>query len=188
MNCHACAEPMLTDGHGHPVHDGPCSGYPTLWTEDLVTCHHCGCEMVAKGAPQHFARCTAENPKPVKVRNRRCGVCKLWHRPHCLGLPGGWPLEPLLAIAWKQAPERTIVAAADVIGIDPSLIHRHDLSGLSDEQADRWACRLGMHPSLIWGPKWFEAGAHVLDEQFLASGWRVAWESGSPERPEALVA
>ncbi len=179
MNCHACAEPMLTDEHGHPVHDGPCSGYPTPWTEDLVTCHHCGCEMITKALIIHGKRCTADEPKPLKHRARNCTTCTLWHRPNCPGLTAVWPLEPLLEVAWTRTPERSIVAAAAEIGVDPSLIHRHR-AGLKDATADLWACRLRRHPSEIW-PDWFDAVHDPLAEQFLSTGWRTAWLYDHPD-------
>ena len=46
---------------------------------------------------------------------------------------------------------------------------------LTDEQADRCAVALGLHPSQVW-PGWDEAGLSVLDAMFLRSGWRRAWE------------
>jgi len=180
VNCHACAEPMLTDHHGHWTHDGPCSGYPVPWTEDYTTCEHCGGELLRKGLSTHHRGCTADRPKPVVNRNRRCPICTLWHRPHCTGTAAEWPLAPLLEAAWARTAERTNVAAADEIGIDSALIYRHELSGLSDDQADRWACSLGLHPSLIW-PSWFDAIEDPLAEQFLSTGWRTAWLYAHPD-------
>ena len=35
-----------------------------------------------------------------------------------------------------------------------STVRRVGAEGLTEEQADTWACRLGLHPALVW-PEWF---------------------------------
>lgn len=179
MNCHACDAVMLEDSYGHPLHDGPCPGYPMPWTEDRVTCEHCGSEMVRKSLGEHQRFCSAARPKPVKVRNRRCPTCSLWHRPMCTAGPATWPLAPLLERVWSRLPERSLSAAADEIGIDNALLHRYSKSGNPTDVADRWACGIGYHPSLIW-PEWFEAHLRPIDKLFVESGWRAGWLHDEP--------
>lgn len=51
---------------------------------------------------------------------------------------------------------RTVAAS---LGIDPSLLCRP----LSYGQADRYACKLGLHPAEVWGAAWWRAEAEDGD-------------------------
>lgn len=42
-------------------------------------------------------------------------------------------------------------AVARRLGIDAAVLCRP----LSDGQADRYACALGLHPAAVWGPEWW---------------------------------
>jgi len=53
--------------------------------------------------------------------------------------------------------------------------HRIAAAGLTDWQADRAAVRLGHMPHDVW-PDWIDAGLTELDRDYLAGGWRQAWE------------
>ena len=105
----------------------------------------------------------------------------------------GW--EPANAPAWAWALQRngaraggrengyaqvdTNTWASSFVGATPNAVMlrlwRKVPAMLTDEQADRCAVALGLHPSQVW-PGWDEAGLSVLDAMFLRSGWRRAWE------------
>lgn len=102
-----------------------------------------------------------------------CNVCTLRHVPRCSHRPT-WPLEPLLDAVRCLTHERTL----DRLGRKSREVDVAAQSGLSDEQADRWAIRAGLHPAQVWGWEWVEAGLSVVDRQFMESGWRPAWEFG----------
>ena len=63
-------------------------------------------------------------------------------------------------------PGTTQLAAAEVLGIDPNSVNRWRLDGikLSTWQADRYAIRIGQHPSMIW-PDWFDLTEYVPAER-----------------------
>lgn len=81
-----------------------------------------------------------------------------------------WPLAPLVAMR----PD-----ARDALGVSSSAWSDANIRGLSDRNADRWACRLGLHPGVVW-EGWWEAGLAVSDDQFVNGspgaepGWRQA--------------
>ena len=78
-----------------------------------------------------------------------------------------YPLEPLaahLGITLGQTgghqpgQDPTGVAAlVDRLGISTTRIHQLRRSGLTDTQADRYACHVGKHPSDIWPTWWRDA-------------------------------
>lgn len=184
MKCHACRTAMVADRFGHWCHNGPCPGYPVPWTSDRMPCPYCGHDVLVKSMPNHHHKCSADNPQPPHVGKNLCRVCSLWHRPMCPPLAATWPLEPLLEHVWTRTPERTYKAAAVEMGMDDTNVHRYLVAGLSDEQADRWACRVGIHPSLVW-PAWFDAVNDPLLDVLMAGGWRAAWLHNEPrEIPE----
>jgi hypothetical protein len=69
---------------------------------------------------------------------------------------------------------------AERLGLTRRTVNRCIHGGLADEQADRWAVRLGLHPAFVWGREWVDAGLTPLDERFLYGsataepGWRQA--------------
>lgn len=70
-----------------------------------------------------------------------------------------WPLEPLLEAVGGR---RAVVFECRVSGATVEHWAEH---GLSDRQADRSACRAGVHPSAIW-PGWIDA-VPLLDIIFV---------------------
>lgn len=69
---------------------------------------------------------------------------QLKHRPR-------WPLAPLMAAAGLTPDAVSELAVR--LDVDRGWLQRLKHLGLSDEQADAWATRLGWHPSLVW-PEW----------------------------------
>jgi len=62
------------------------------------------------------------------------------------------PLQPLLEAhggPWRDF--RVTVGSRD------SVLHRARTEGLDVDQADRYACRCGLHPLEVWGRMWEEA-------------------------------
>ena len=112
--------------------------------------------------------------------SRRCPTCSLYHAPHC-ATGRQWPTTPLLAAAdrlhstltWRDTEDAVRTALG--VSRDTLRLWRKVPAMLTDEQADRYAVALGLHPSQVW-PGWDEAGLSVLDAVFLRSGWRQAWE------------
>jgi hypothetical protein len=101
----------------------------------------------------------------------RCTVCLTAHVPRCPGARAlRWPAEPVFAAAGGS--RRTVMALLHVSAEEVARVERE---GLSDRQADQWAVRLGLHPSMLW-PGYDRAGLTVADETFIwAGGWRNAW-------------
>jgi hypothetical protein len=92
------------------------------------------------------------------VSERRCG-------PQVAALR--WPVQPLLDnTSLTPSDLRTLVGG----GKYGQLV----AEGLTDQQADRWAIRGGVHPGCVWD-SWFDAALTPLDEAHVAGGWRQAW-------------
>lgn len=72
-------------------------------------------------------------------------------------------LDPSLlveALSSSDAPTSLRTVAA-TLGIDPSLLCRP----LSYGQADKYACKLGVHPAEVWGAAWWRSAAELaLDD------------------------
>jgi hypothetical protein len=70
-----------------------------------------------------------------------------------------YPLEPLMAAAG-------IVSMKELRQWFPmgGVEYRRAKQGLSFYQADRWACRLGFLPWMVW-PEWLDAESVVCDEE-----------------------
>jgi hypothetical protein len=100
-----------------------------------------------------------------------CPVCHVTHSPRCDGSRRlRWPAAPLFDLI---GPTRSVMETLGVSGTD---VVRAAERGLSDRQADHWASRLGVHPSMVW-PSWDRAGLTVADEVFVeGNGWRRSWE------------
>jgi hypothetical protein len=178
---------MLTDEHGHLIHVGPCSGYPASYEVPKVICGNCASPVRAAALHRHHEVCTPEAPQiPARVAKPkpRCRTCTLYHKagkPQCPGLASRWPLEPFLAEAWRRGADKPSVHSVEMFLEYPTrTLSRYAVDGFPDEQADRFACRLGLHPSLIW-PSWFDAVSDPLAEQFLSTGWRTAWLYDHPD-------
>jgi hypothetical protein len=56
-----------------------------------------------------------------------------------------WDAQPLVDITGHSMRD-----VARQLGIDPALLCRP----LSDAQADKYATRLGYHPTMVWGMDW----------------------------------
>lgn len=73
-----------------------------------------------------------------------------------------YPLEPLLEHLGPVETRRghgppmdgRACALAELLGITARSVHRWSRAGLREQWADRAACRLGVHPSLIWPDYW----------------------------------
>lgn len=88
-----------------------------------------------------------------------------WTRPY--------PLTPL-AHALGLDPHDT-QALANAVGIHRSWIKRVRRLGLTEQQADHWATRAGLHPLDIW-PRW----AANLPPTGLANANRITCPNGHP--------
>lgn len=78
-----------------------------------------------------------------------------------------FPLEPLLEAIGRPC----MAQLARRVGEHPRETYRWRDRGLSERQADRVACRLGLHPARIW-PGWFE----VAERRVLVGVARAALE------------
>lgn len=72
-----------------------------------------------------------------------------------------YPLEPLLEhLGPVETGQRgrggdgRRLALAELLGITARSVHRWSRAGLAEQWADRAACRLGIHPALIWPDYW----------------------------------
>lgn len=67
---------------------------------------------------------------------------------------GFLPLAPL----WRVSHCSTADQLAEQVGVSRRQIGRWKRDGIPVNSADRVACALGSHPSVIWGSQWEEAG------------------------------
>lgn len=84
-----------------------------------------------------------------------------------------YPLAPLAHILGIELgrvggsqpgqPRAGLAALAEHLGISHTMAQRLNAQGLSDTQADRYACRIGHHPSEIW-PTWW-AGTDLTEHE-----------------------
>ena len=110
-----------------------------------------------------------------------CPHCHTRHAPRCGTITERWPMQPLIDAYQGSNFAEAAQASSDVI-------RRARERGLDDLVADRWATRLGLHPVQVWGWEWCDAALSVIDRQFLAEGWRPAWEHDEHPEPEAVAA
>jgi len=96
-----------------------------------------------------------------------CRRCAIRHSPKCP--EPRWPLHPLLKALGDRNPYETFHVNAETI-------RHYALNGVPEFTVDRWCNRIGLHPAQVYGWEWVSEGLSVLDEQFLAGGWRQAWE------------
>jgi hypothetical protein len=68
----------------------------------------------------------------------------------------GWPLRPLL-----DASGLTATALGRRLGVGGATVTRAAQHGLTDQQADEWAIRLGLHPLMVWGWAWIDPAAQA---------------------------
>lgn len=106
-----------------------------------------------------------------------CPTCLLRHSPRCPGIETRWPLGPLVALCAAEARRGSgrTEDIANALGVERVALARAAEYGLTDVQADRWAVRCGHHPASIWH-NWADAALTPLDRDYLANGWRQAWE------------
>lgn len=67
-----------------------------------------------------------------------------------------FPVEALV----ERLGDRDDHTAAEILGVSLHTLRRWKYVGgleLCHWQADRYACRLGYHPSSVWGQKWWSA-------------------------------
>ena len=87
-----------------------------------------------------------------------------------------WPLQPLLDRA-----KLTAHCLGHRDGFSTDAVRDARDNGLSDLLADRWATKLGLHPTQVWA-SWDLAGLTASDDLFVngsatsGPGWRQAWE------------
>lgn len=74
------------------------------------------------------------------------------------------PLDPVLEHARRRfdrydrgQPAWKVDLAACIGTTRRQLVRWQADGGIPVREADRVACRLGVHPSFFWGPDWFEA-------------------------------
>lgn len=90
-----------------------------------------------------------------------------------------YPLDALVAAAHLQPAHRD----GYYVSVDTQLaerlgtrttqhVARARRDGLSERAADNWACKLGLHPAIVW-PEWQRAEVEELDRR-LAQEWREA--------------
>lgn len=98
----------------------------------------------------------------------RCQTCSVIHAPKCPTSASTlrWPTQALLdAVGGLQG-------LADRLGWTSSKGHP---PLLSDQAADHYAVRCGLHPEQVW-PGWCDAGLTDRDYRFIHNGgWRQAW-------------
>ena len=63
--------------------------------------------------------------------------------------PRLWPAQPLI----DAAEHLNVPVVPRAVGASGTTWAHALSNGLTDQQADRWACRLGFHPIEIW-PNW----------------------------------
>lgn len=61
-----------------------------------------------------------------------------------------FPLDPLL----RECAASSLRDLARQLDVDPGYLCRCLDRGLTERQADEWACRLGLHPLNVWGALW----------------------------------
>lgn len=79
-----------------------------------------------------------------------------------VGEPPPLPLQPLLdALPIDHAVARNcgngpgvVQQAATLLGVTTKSVHRYFHTGLSPRTADRLACKVGLHPLVVWGEAW----------------------------------
>lgn len=100
------------------------------------------------------------------MSGRRCPLCTLCHSPHCYAVPKAtrWDVEPLI--------QRVGVGRATELFGDE--LRKARRAGLTDNKADRWAVRAGLHPEEVW-PGWCEKALTPLDAIHVDEGRRSAW-------------
>lgn len=72
-----------------------------------------------------------------------------------------WPAEPLFRLTQTHNNREL----ANMLQVSAKRVEHAVSRGLNDKIADEFACRLGMHPAMVWGD-WFDAVAE-LDEAGL---------------------
>jgi hypothetical protein len=76
-----------------------------------------------------------------------------------------WTLDALQTVTGYE----TRKALARALGVHVRIVERAVERGLSDDQADRWACALGYHPASVWGQAWFDAALETFPADAAAA-------------------
>lgn len=64
---------------------------------------------------------------------------------------------PLAALLEAHGPHITDEVLGELVGVTKSTVIRAHERGLCASDADRFACRLGLHPLSVWGDAWVDA-------------------------------
>lgn len=181
--CHACGAALEADQWGHWCHPGRCR--PPV-TDPGGSCPWCLTEFQSgHGLFIHMGgSCREGDPHPPKNPpggRRNCRHCSTTHQRHEHPICGElrYPFAPLAALC---EPGRSL---AKWIDTTPERIATAEACGLPFDLADRWAVRVGRHPSEVW-PSWFDDALSLVDRQKAEGGWRHVWlASLLPERVAA---
>jgi lambda repressor-like predicted transcriptional regulator len=83
-----------------------------------------------------------------------------------------YPLEPLAQAAGVTLGQigshqpgdhpTGMAALAERLDVSTTTLKRARRHGLTDIQADTWACALGLNPSAIWGDQWWSSAPAYL--------------------------
>lgn len=73
-----------------------------------------------------------------------------WHPRRASAQPRPWPVEPLLEAA-ALGPDQLLAR----LRLSGRQRQNAFTWGLTDREADRWACKLSLHPGQVW-PRWFD--------------------------------
>lgn len=65
------------------------------------------------------------------------------------------PVGPLLELVRHRYGPGSRREVAGRLGVDRATVDRAKRTGLSELQADRWACAVGEHPAFVWGDDWW---------------------------------
>jgi len=86
-----------------------------------------------------------------------------------------YPLDPLIELM-TRGQGLTEIGYADpvrlALGINPQSWRRYRRDGVTFWQADRLACAAGYHPSLVWGPMFWDpatVACTMCDETFVVA-------------------
>lgn len=122
--------------------------------------------------------CTVEG---CDRKPRARGLCSThWKRWRRDGTPGTEPIDTARAHQkiTDRYPVADLLAAAGVpirqLELDAGfqqgfLWHVTERGGFNWRQADEWACRIGLHPSLVWGDLWWTSTPGWADSGQVAA-------------------
>lgn len=94
-----------------------------------------------------------------------------------------FPIEPLVTAAGSRS------VLAEAVGIQQQSLRQRlgRGTGLKAEEADRWACAIGLTPWDVWPEEWGAYMAEAEDEAREKKRLAVAkWRKANPERARAI--